>query len=268
MFKNILTTVSILFFQTNFIFSSLSLAELDFAGDITSYGAMPENQFCGFKKNSWNYRELLTGAINIEQIDNSLTCGLCAMVEYKDKKEVILIDNLCPECKKGDIDLSHQAWKKIVGDENYSRYKAKWSFVDCEKFIMKDKGIILKPYSINYWWLSITPSNMKCGVSNMEIKFKHSEDKWITMERDNNKMNGLYFIYHAEVKPPFKFKLTSRIGDVVETDWYNEIGDVWDLGVQFDCNSEEECGFQSKEEIKNKNVEEKSDCKCRNLRSR
>ncbi len=266
MFKNIFTALSILFLQTNLLSLGLAVAELEFSGDITSYGAMPENQFCGFKKESWNYGELLTGAINMEQVDNSLTCGMCAMVEYKDKREIILLDNLCPECKKGDIDLSHQAWKKIVGDENYSRYKAKWSFVDCDKFVHKDKGIILKPYSVNYWWLAITPSNMKCGVSNMEIKFNHSPDKWITMERDNNKMNGLYFIYHSEVKPPFKFKITSRIGDVLETEWYNEIKDVWDLKKQFNCDKEINCGFDSPSIAPYMAPVE--ECKCKNLRHR
>lgn len=237
-------------------------AEYDFSGDITSYGAKLSNQFCGFKENSWDYDSglKLTGAINSEQIDNSLSCGICALVEYKDKKEIILLDNLCPECKKGDIDLSHEAWKKIVGDDKYSRYKAKWSFVDCESFIFKDKGIILQPHHINYWWLAITPSNMKCGVESMQIMFKKDE-KWVSMDRDNNKMNGLYFIFHAEIKTPFKFKLTSRLGDIVETEWYDKIENIWNTNLQFKCDKEVECGVNLIKKI----PQESNECKC-NLR--
>lgn len=257
----IILTISNVFALSNLLVS----AELEFSGDITAYGAKLSNQFCGFKENSWNYDSglKLTGAINGEQIDNSLTCGMCALVEYKDKKEVILLDNICPECKKGDIDLSHEAWKKLVGDDNYSRYKAKWSFVDCDKFSFKEKGIILQPHHINYWWLAITPSNMKCGVETIQIMFKNGN--WISMDRDNNKMNGLYFIYHAEIKPPFKFKLISRIGDELETEWYDKIENLGDIKKQFACDKEIDCGFNVA--LKNNSLidEKKEECKC-NLR--
>ena len=77
-----------------------------FTGDLTAYGADLNNGFCGFKNSSWNYNGVLTAAINQPQIDHSRSCGLCAAVSYNGKTTMILIDNLCSECKSGDLDLS------------------------------------------------------------------------------------------------------------------------------------------------------------------
>lgn len=215
---------------------------------MTSYGASEENQFCGFKSASWNYNNLMTAAINIHMIDNSLSCGLCANVKYKEKIETVLVDNMCPECKFGDLDLSNQAWKKLTGNSNYGREKITWEFVSCDKFIKKENseqgGLVLKPHHINYWWLAMTPSNMKCGVSNMFISFKGKSD-WIQMERNNNAMNGLYFIYHNHIQGEFKFKVLSKYGEEIETDWYKEIKEVFYIGKQFKCEEMEDCGEYS-----------------------
>ncbi len=212
-----------------------------FSGDITAYGATYEGGFCGFNSKSWNYKGLMTVAINQPQIDNSLTCGLCAVVSYKSKSTIVLIDNVCPECKFGDLDLSQQAWQAIVGGSNYGREKATWEFVDCESFLLQGGGIQLRPHHINYWWLAISPSSMRCGVSSMEIK---QGSNWVTMQRDNSQMNGLWFIHHAQVQIPFRFRLHSALGDVVETDDYNEIKDVWNIGKQFSCSLEQSCESQ------------------------
>jgi expansin (peptidoglycan-binding protein) len=184
----------------------------------------------------------MTAAINMPMIDNSLSCGMCAIVKYKDKKETVLLDNLCPECKYGDLDLSNQAWEKLTGNKNYGREKITWDFANCDKFIKPEKnGVVLTPHHINYWWLSITPSNFKCGINNMFIMFK-DKGSWIEMERKNSNMNGLYFIYHAHVQGEFKFKVLSKFDEEIETDWYSEIKEEWTLGKQFKCEQAVDCG--------------------------
>ncbi len=257
---------------------NLSVYVSAFSGDITSYGASEENQFCGFKSFSWNYNNLMTAAINMPMIDNSLSCGLCANVKYKDKIETVLIDNLCPECKFGDLDLSNQAWQKIVGNSNYGREKATWEFVECDKFIKNTSedngGLILRPHHINYWWLSITPSNMKCGISNMFISLKEIDNgAWKEMERNNNAMNGLYFIYHNNVRGEFKFKIVSKFGEEIETDSYTEIKETFFIKKQFACKETEDCGEFSIISLdygnKNSSIENAggnlrgSDCQCK-----
>lgn len=227
-------------FKTSIITSIITSA-LAFTGDITSYGATLENQFCGFKKHSWGNQ--LTAAMNIAQIDNSASCGLCVSVDYGGKKTPVLIDNLCPECKFGDLDLSHEAWQVIVGNSDYSRLKASWEFIDCSAFITGNANgnVIITSYDINPWWLALTPSNFKCGVSEMYIMFESGD--WIPLSIGSN-MNGLYFIYHNPANPvngKFKFRLVSRLGDSLETDWYSEIKKIFETGMQFECGSLSDC---------------------------
>ncbi len=221
----------------NIFTTLLTSTALAFTGDLTSYDASTDNQFCGFKKESWNYDGMLTAAINNDQISNSTACGLCASVDYNGKKTTVLIDNLCPECKFGDLDLSHEAWQSVFGNTDYSRIKASWEFVECTKHL--SGTLKITPYSINYWWLSVTPSNMRCGVSEMYISF--SEGSWLPMEI-SSRMNGLYFIYSAHVSGPFKFKLISKLGESLETKWYDSIEQVFETGQQFNCDGLELCG--------------------------
>lgn len=204
-----------------------------YTGEMTSYGAISGNQFCGFIDNSWNYNNLMTAAINYEQIDNSLSCGLCAAITYKNKTNIVLIDNMCPECKYGDLDVSHQAWNKITGNADYSRNQIDWEFSTCDNFLKNDNNIILRPYNINYWWLSINPSNLLCGINSMYISLQNGD--WIQMERKNEKMNGLYFIYQNFVKTPFKFKLINMYNEEIITEEYDKIYDVFNTGKQFNC---------------------------------
>lgn len=212
-----------------------------FSGDLTAYGANLNGGFCGFNEKSWTYNGVLTAAVNQPQIDNSLTCGLCAIVSYNSKSTVVLIDNVCPECKYGDLDLSQQSWKAIVGDTNYRREKATWEFIDCASFLLTDGSIQLRPHHVNYWWLAVNPSSMKCGVSAMEL---WQGNAWVSMVRDNSQMNGLWFIHHAQVQTPFRFRMHSHLGDVVETQEYTEIQQVWNTGLQFKCDLEQDCDLQ------------------------
>lgn len=205
-----------------------------YTGEITAYGANLDNQFCGFKKDSWSNQ--LTAAIHISE---PTTCGMCASIEFNGKRTNVLLDNHCPECKFGDIDLSHEAWQVIVGNTDYGRLKASWEYIDCSEFI-KD-NVIITAYDINPWWLALTPSNFRCGVSEMFIQFENQE--WIKLSIGSN-MNGLYFIYHNQVNPvsgKFRFKLISKLGDSIETEWYSEIKKKFDTLSQFSCTKEVNC---------------------------
>jgi expansin (peptidoglycan-binding protein) len=198
-----------------------------FSGDITAYGAQPSNQFCGFNEASWNYqgasstKAIMTAAINAPQMNNSLACGTCAVVTLNSKATVVLLDNICPECKYGDLDLSQDAWKAIVGDTNYGRKKASWEFSECPSAPGGfSKGTVsLRANQVNYWWVAMNPSGMRCGVQSMDMKYAGSQ--WVPMVRDNSAMNGLWFILQAKdqaFSPPFRFRLKSLLGDTIETD--------------------------------------------------
>ena len=73
----------------------------------------------------------MTVAINREQWMGGAVCGRCVLIQPSSKGlgmtpivEPIkaTIDNLCPECNHGDIDIG------LNGD---GRWKISWEFVDC-----------------------------------------------------------------------------------------------------------------------------------------
>lgn len=213
-----------------------------FSGDITAYGAQTRGGFCGFQEDSWQYGDTMTAAINQHQQDNSLACGMCARVNRPGSNTsiTVVIDNLCPECKHGDLDLSQQAWRALTGNSAYSREKAEWTFVECNQLMIGGgKGnILLRAHSANYWWIAINPSNVKCGIRS--IQMKDATGVWRVMGRENAKMNGLWFILQAtesEFKPPFEFKMESSIGDVVSAKVENLESMIKpiDTRVQFPC---------------------------------
>jgi hypothetical protein len=76
-------------------------------------------------------------------------------------------------------------------------------------------------------------------MSKIEISFGN---EWIEMDRNDdftnkkNKMNGLYFIYHNAIKPPFQLKLTSIYNDIIITTKYDKIENILYTNQQFKCN--------------------------------
>lgn len=73
----------------------------------------------------------ITVAINQEQYDNGSVCGKCIVIRGEGigsgMRPIIgpiyaTIDNVCPECKYGDIDL---------GLEGDGRFRIHWDFIKC-----------------------------------------------------------------------------------------------------------------------------------------
>ena len=75
-------------------------------------------------------------------------------------------------------------------------------------------------------------------------------------------MNGLYFIYHNHVVGDFKFKVVSKFGEEMITDWYSEIKDIYYIKKQFKCEEEQECGAYSN--VLSNKAEPPNLCTCKN----
>ena len=97
-------------------------------GDLTFYGAGGNgvNGACQIHV-SGN-----TVAINPYQYENGAACGKCILVQPSStglgmtpilEPIFATIDNLCPECKHGDVDLG------LGGD---GRWQSSWEFVNCQ----------------------------------------------------------------------------------------------------------------------------------------
>ena len=113
------------------LFSSFLCLVSGFEGDGTYYGQGGAGQ-AGSCMLPRSFNGILnTVAINAEQYDNGAMCGKCVVVRGEGiglgTKPIIgpiyaTIDNLCPECKYGDIDL---------GLEGDGRFRINWDFISC-----------------------------------------------------------------------------------------------------------------------------------------
>src|SRR5262249_8486509 len=96
------------------------------SGEATYYNAEGSGA-CGIKMPA----DYLVAAINDEQYSKA-NCGRCVAVTGPKGTVVVLVQDKCPGCDSGDLDLSTTAFKKIA-DLSAGRVKIKWHFVDCPK---------------------------------------------------------------------------------------------------------------------------------------
>ena len=99
------------------------VSSYEFTGDLTFYGGAGTGGACS---SSYVPHGHTTVAINNDQFDNGLACGSCLEGVYHIGDESIyikaIVDNLCPECVYGDLDLGE------VGD---GRWDLEWSLIQC-----------------------------------------------------------------------------------------------------------------------------------------
>ncbi|KAL3659855.1 hypothetical protein V7S43_015157 [Phytophthora oleae] len=111
-------------------------------------------------------------ALNSEQWDSTLNCGRCAEVSCADSRcsdttstQTVYIVDRCPECSKGDLDLSPTVFKALTGSDP-SRYSIKWKFVDCP--VSGNIQYCTKSGSSSSW-LAVQPANFANGVASVKI---------------------------------------------------------------------------------------------------
>ena len=201
-----------------------------FYGDATAYGGSNIGGYCGFKEKSFLYSNKLQVALNSVQWNNSLNCGRCVNIRYNNNPPIkAVISDKCTECKYGDLDLFLEAYSKII-NKDPGREKIQWNFVSCEEFV--NGNIKFRIDYINQYWLSINPENFLCGIANIEISFGNN---WITLDRNDNSMNGLYFNYNGYVNLPFQLKITSINHETLITQKYYKIDHILSTNFQFKC---------------------------------
>jgi hypothetical protein len=121
----ITTTMMMMIVGTRGVFAA------QFTGEGTYYGGNPWSNACQMP-NLKRGDITMTVALNSAQYEGGKNCGRC--VRLKGTGEggganriegpmYAVIDNLCPECKYGDLDLG------VGGD---GRWGIEWDFVDCE----------------------------------------------------------------------------------------------------------------------------------------
>jgi expansin len=95
-------------------------------GEATYYAADGSGN-CSFEASP---SDLLVAALNLTDYAGSATCGACIEVKGPSGTVNVRVVDSCPGCKKGDVDLSKQAFEKIAALSK-GRVPISWSIVAC-----------------------------------------------------------------------------------------------------------------------------------------
>lgn len=111
--------------------------ELQF-GDLTYYGGAGAAGACTQTHVPPGFT---TVALNAPQFENGAMCGTCIHACYDDlglgqgeRCFDAIIDNICPECEEGDIDL---------GEEGDGRWAVEWRTIICPVQVSHPSSLVL-----------------------------------------------------------------------------------------------------------------------------
>jgi expansin (peptidoglycan-binding protein) len=117
---------------------------------------------CSFDRSA----DLDVAAMNAEQYAGSAACGQCVEVSGPKGKVTVRIVDQCPECKKGHLDLSREAFAKIA-EMSAGRVPITWKAVACD---------VSGPLSYRFkegssqWWTAIQVRNHSLPIAKLEWK--------------------------------------------------------------------------------------------------
>jgi len=107
------------------LFALRDISAYEFSNDLTFYGGAGSGGSCS---SSYVPEGFTTVAMNNDQYDGGMVCGSCLKGVYHPPGGSVyfdaIVDNKCPECVFGDLDLGE------VGD---GRWDVEWSFSECPK---------------------------------------------------------------------------------------------------------------------------------------
>jgi len=201
-----------------------------FVGDGTAYSdAVPDGSgfACSFRK-IFEHTQTYFAAINIEQWEDGLACGKCVNVwctddfcTVKDKKIKMQIVDQCPECKKGDIDMSIPAYRDVTGIWPH-RLTVNWEWTSCEDIV--DGDLLLSPKdNQNQWYHAFYISNAANAIKNVMLNGK--------IELSRSQFG--FFQFHGELgQGPHTLSIESIDGEKL-TATVDTFLKSQDLGVQF-----------------------------------
>jgi expansin (peptidoglycan-binding protein) len=150
--------------------------------------------------------DLDVAAMNAEQWAGSGVCGACASVTGPKGSVVVRIVDLCPECKKGHLDLSPQAFGKIA-DLPQGRVDIAWRLQACAvsgnvRYRIKDGS--------SQWWTAIQVRNHRVPVRSLAYR---KDGAWVDVPREDYN----YFVVQDGVGPgPFTVRVTAWDGQTLE----------------------------------------------------
>lgn len=147
--------------------------------------------------------DLMVGAMNHTDYDNSYACGSCVAIDGPDSSIEIRIVDQCPECGPGHIDLSPLAFSRIAPLED-GRVPVTWSVIPCPV-----QGPLIYQFKegSNPWWIAIQIRNHRYPV----LTFEYQDPEGTFTELQRTSYN--YFLKKDGLGAgPFIFRVTDIFG--------------------------------------------------------
>ena len=151
-------------------------------------------------------KDMMIGSMNAVDYAGSQICGACVRITGPKGTVTVKIIDQCPECPKGNIDLSPQAFSKIA-DIVQGRVPITWQIVACD--IVKPIEYHFKKDS-NQWWAALQVLNHRYPVYQLEYLTPEMKFKSIDRAEYN------YFIEPGGIgNGPYTFRVTDIYGHVL-----------------------------------------------------
>ena len=117
---------------------------------------------CGFPTSQQQYYH---GAMNHEDYDSAAACGTWVHITGPSGEVTAFIDDECPECKKGDIDLGPRTFA-VIGDLKAGRIPISWRYVEAPitgpiQYFWKDGS--------SQWHIELQIRNHRYAINKVEI---------------------------------------------------------------------------------------------------
>ncbi|MCI0708388.1 MAG: hypothetical protein L0Y80_12990 [Ignavibacteriae bacterium] len=150
--------------------------------------------------------DLMIGAMNVIDYAGSRTCGACVYVWGPRGSILIRIVDMCPECPKGNIDLSTLAFSKIA-DTTEGRVPILWQVVPCGM----DKPITYHFMDASQEsWTAVQIRNHRYPIYRLE---------YLDPQRGFREIRRMQYNYFVENDGlgagPFTFRVTDVYGHVL-----------------------------------------------------
>ncbi len=150
-----------------------------------------------------------TAAMNHADYNTAQSCGACIEVTNLNTLQsvTVRVDDRCPECAPGDVDLSQAAFAQI-SPIAAGRIPIRWHYVSCEVSQMK---LNFKEGS-SQWWAGVQVREHRNPVKGLAYRASGSNAAFTPVNREMYN----YFIAPSGMGPgPFDFQLTDVFDQVV-----------------------------------------------------
>jgi expansin len=151
--------------------------------------------------------DLMVGAMNLIDYDTAAVCGECVQVYGPSSAGIVIrVTDLCPECPKGNIDLSPHAFS-LLADTVLGNIPITWKQVPCPYntpivYHFKDGS--------NQWWTAVQVRNHRYPVAKFEYMTAAKTFKQVERTAYN------YFVEPAGMGPgPYTFRVTDVFEQVL-----------------------------------------------------